>query len=104
VTACERFEALLDSERQAALTADLESLVRLQDDKRALLAELAREPLSDEVIERLHARARANVASMRHLTAILRALLIAGEGEGEPGYDDRGSRRPPELRRLRGAL
>jgi hypothetical protein len=102
VTACERFEALLDAEHRAALAADLEALVRLQEDKRALLAELGAQALPDEVIERLHRRASANVATMRHLMVVLRGLV--GVGEGERGYDDRGSCRPPELRRLHGAL
>ncbi|MGF1465929.1 MAG: hypothetical protein ACFCGT_07325 [Sandaracinaceae bacterium] len=71
--ALERWRALLDEERQAALTADVDTLELLQDRKRALL-DVAR-AADPAALAALAPRARANVALMRQLVATQRALL-----------------------------
>ncbi|MDH5671846.1 MAG: hypothetical protein OEZ06_06825 [Myxococcales bacterium] len=80
-------EAALERERLAAIAADAEALMQIQEDKRQLLASLDQSCLRPAELERIRQRAMANIGLMRHLTACLRSL--AGE-EPAATYSQRG--------------
>jgi hypothetical protein len=80
------FEAALETERVAALRADFDTLLRVQDEKRALLAQL-KASATPEVAGELAERARKNVFLIRHLLACLRGQLGL---DAEPTYGARG--------------
>jgi len=65
---------LLEAERQAALRADVDGLLALQESKRVALAALDTRSLPAEELDPLSRRARSNVALMRHLVDCLRGL------------------------------
>ncbi|HJL19624.1 MAG TPA: hypothetical protein RMH99_28430 [Sandaracinaceae bacterium LLY-WYZ-13_1] len=95
---------LLDRERAAALRADVEALEALQDDKRALLerARGADVSANDPALVRLAATARANIALIRQLATLQRALLGL---DASGGYGAHGEEVAPHAPRLaRGVL
>jgi hypothetical protein len=92
-----RFSTLLDDERKAALSADLESLATLQGHKQRVLAELeAAPPTADEQADVVR-KARANVGLLRQLAELHHALL-AGESASTGTYGPNG------VTRLEGTL
>lgn len=99
VTAVERFENLLEEERAAARVADYERLLALQDDKRAAMSDLA--GTDDETLDRLTGLASENIALMRHLVAVLHAVVGGGTTQT---YGAEGSIREAQVGRKRGAL
>lgn len=85
MTTTQRLAELLQEERDAALAADVDTLERLQEDKRALLDEVREiEGAASETWQSLGQRARANVLLMRQMVAFQRALL--GLDSGGAGY------------------
>jgi hypothetical protein len=94
------FARVLEAERDAAMHADLDALLRLQDEKRALMP-LVQAQAAPEVARELAERARANLSLMRHLLACLRGYLSL---EAEPTYSARGEALPSGHGALRGRL
>jgi hypothetical protein len=95
-----RFGALLDEERAAALSADLDRLVALQAAKQAVLDEAdARGGLSEAAVAAFARRARVNLGLLRQLVKLQRGLYGldapgAGYGAtGEPLADPVGEKR-----------
>jgi len=77
--AAEAFAAALEAERQAALRADFETLLRVQDEKRELLPAL-REHEDQALVAQLSERARKNLVLLRQLLATVQgALGVANE-------------------------
>jgi len=72
--AVDELRRLLDAERDAALRADVEGLVALQESKRQALDRLAGAELPAEVADPMGRRARSNLALMRHLVDCLRGV------------------------------
>ena len=72
----QRLRSLLDAERNAAVAADLDALVALQQDKRELVDELRGQGLDAPVLPELASKAHANLQLMRHLVGVLRALTL----------------------------
>lgn len=72
--AVDELRQLLDAEREAALRADVEGLVALQESKRLALERLAGTKLAAAVADPMGRRARSNLALMRHLVDCLRGV------------------------------
>jgi hypothetical protein len=87
--AASEFSALLDRERQAALSADVAALAELQEQKRAWLARVKNGELTGPIADELIARAHSNIGLIRNLVICLRGCL---GGESEPTYTSRGLR------------
>lgn len=85
---------LLDAERQAAVSADVDRLISLQWEKRVVIDQMraAGEPARPPA--ELAERARGNLALMRHLVRCLRALA---EPDGAATYTAAGARKFAEL-------
>jgi hypothetical protein len=99
--AAQAFARALAEERRAALHADFDALLRVQDEKRALMPELARAPLDAELTRELTAAAQQNIALIKHLFACVKGYLGA---QAEPGYTARGEAAPVVMNHLRGRL
>lgn len=84
--AAQAFVRALEAEREAATRADFDALVRIQDEKRALMAAL-KETTPPEVASELATLARQNIGLIRHLLACLRGHLGL---DAEPTYSARG--------------
>lgn len=70
------FSSVLERERQAAVTADVEALAQLQEEKRLALTALhGDEELTQDELDLLRARAMANVQLIRHLTVCLQGMV-----------------------------
>jgi hypothetical protein len=87
--AAAEFSQLLEREREAALRADVEGLVELQEHKRRLFDRVRRGELGGEIPNELVARAHANIGLIRNLVICLRGCL---GGETEATYTSRGLR------------
>lgn len=72
--AAQAFARALDEERAAALRADFDALLRVQEEKRALLPEL-KQGLPPEVVADLSERARKNLVLLRTLHACVSGYL-----------------------------
>jgi hypothetical protein len=83
------FSSLLDRERQAALSADVEALAQLQEEKRAWLDKVKSGELEGSLADDLIARAHSNIGLIRNLVICLRGVL---GGDSEPTYTSRGLR------------
>jgi hypothetical protein len=68
------FAKALDSERAFALRADVDGLVAIQDEKRALLDQLLASGAPEEETAKLRQRALTNVELIRHLVVCLQGL------------------------------
>ena len=96
------FEQLLDEELEAALRADVDALIELQEPKRVALEALRAAPVEEESLEALRESARANVRLIRHLSECLRGLA---DGGNTLLYGARGrSFRMPRMGQRRGAV
>lgn len=67
--------SVLEREREAAISADVDTLSRIQDEKRSALSALASDEASDDELASLRTRAMANVQLIRHLTMCLQGML-----------------------------
>jgi len=98
--AAQAFAAALDVEREAALHADFDTLLRVQEEKLALMP-FVKANAAPEVARDLGERARKNLALMRTLLACLRGTLGL---DAEPTYTARGQARESVPSALRGRL
>ena len=68
--------SVLERERTAAVTADVDALAQIQMEKRAALDALLQEgDVSEEEMNVLRSRALANVQLIRHLTVCLQGMV-----------------------------
>jgi hypothetical protein len=67
--------SVLERERKAAISADVDALSLIQDEKRLALSALAKDETSGEELASLRLRATANVQLIRHLTMCLQGML-----------------------------
>ena len=72
--AAQAFARALDAERAAALRADFDALLRVQEEKRALLPEL-KQGLPADVVADLTERARKNLVLLRTLHSCVQGYL-----------------------------
>lgn len=72
--AAQAFAQALDEERKAALRADFETLLRVQEDKRALLP-LLKATAEEAVVNDLAERARKNILLLRQLLGCVQGAL-----------------------------
>lgn len=99
--AAQAFAQALAEERRAALHADFDALVRVQEEKRVLLTSLAQADLDETLKRDLAEAARQNIALIKHLFACVKGYLGA---QAEPGYTARGESAPAKGYHLRGRL
>jgi hypothetical protein len=85
--AVQAFARALSAEREAALRADFDELLRVQDEKRALLP-LLKEAADPSVVEQLSEQARKNLRLLRHLMACVEGTL--GISAATPTYNASG--------------
>lgn len=95
------FSDLLAEEREAAAAADITRLVQIQELKGDALTRLRQCEQDPEIVETLSGRALENIALMRHLVSMLRAMLNDGE---EATYGGLGQRVEPDIVNRRGTL
>lgn len=82
-----RLNELLDLEAQAARAVDVDTLLSIQDEKAALLDEIAAHPPAPEICRALATRAGENLPLLRQLVSLYRGLL----GPEAPLYGPHGS-------------
>jgi hypothetical protein len=99
--AAQAFARALAEERRAALHADFDGLLRVQEEKRARLSELQAVGLEADVHHQLSEAARENIQLIRHLFACVKGYLGAS---AEPGYTARGEVAPASMNHVRGRL
>jgi hypothetical protein len=85
--AAQAFARALDEERAAALRADFDALLRVQEEKRALLPEL-KQGLAPDIAADLSERARKNLVLLRTLHACVQGYL--GIEVEDPTYTAQG--------------
>ena len=68
------FDKALDHERKLALSADVDGLGAIQEEKRALLDQLLSSGAASTETARLREKATSNVQLIRHLVACLQGL------------------------------
>src|SRR5262249_13239017 len=96
----QRLADALDRERRSALAADLDALLALQEEKRALIDEAKRDPsVEGAALAQPSERSRANPLLLWQLVAIQRGL--AGESAS---YGADGRERSATMPAPRGAL
>ena len=99
--AAQAFARALIEERRAAIAADFDALVRVQEEKRARLSELQAAGVDLQTQRELGEIARENVYLIRHLFACVKGYLGA---TAEPGYTARGEVAPASMNHVRGRL
>lgn len=99
--AAQAFVRALAEERRAALQADFDGLLRVQEQKRVCLAELRAAGVDAELHRELADAARQNIQLIRHLFACVKGYLGA---TAEPGYTARGEVASASLNHVRGRL
>ena len=99
--AAQAFARALAEERRAALHADFDALLRVQEEKRALMASLRGAGLDAEVRREIYEAARDNIALIRHLVGCVKGYLGAS---AEPGYTARGEIAQAAMNTVRGRL
>jgi len=95
------FARALVEERRAAVAADFDALLRVQEEKRACLSELQAAGVDLETQRALAEAARENIYLIRHLFACVKGYLGA---TAEPGYTARGEVAPASMNHVRGRL
>jgi len=99
--AAEAFVRALAEERRAALAADFDGLVRVQEEKRVCLSQLREVGVDAELHRELADASRQNIQLIRHLFACVKGYLGA---TAEPGYTARGEVASASVNHLRGRL
>ena len=99
--AAQAFARALAEERRAAMHADFDGLLRVQEEKRARLSELQALGLDASTHRELSEAARQNIALIRHLFACVKGYLGA---DAEPGYTARGEAATAATNLVRGRL
>lgn len=95
------FAVLLDRERDAARKADIDTLLSLQEQKRAVMDQLRALSASPDEIDFLAQSAKANIVLIRYLVQCLRGVV---EGGDESVYTASGARLSAPAGRHRGSL
>ena len=98
--AVQAFKDALETERNAALRADFDTLLSVQEEKRGLL-EQVRASATPEMAGELAELARKNLGLLRHLLSCVRGYLGL---DAEPGYGARGQSIDGPQSSLRGRL
>ena len=98
--AVQAFKDALETERNAALRADFDRLLTVQEEKRALL-EQVRASATPEMAGELAELARKNLALLRHLLSCVRGYLGL---DAEPSYGAKGQSLDGPQGSLRGRL
>jgi len=101
--AAEAFARALEVEREAALRADFDVLLRVQDEKRELLP-LLKMSAPPEVVDELSERARKNLLLMRQLLQCVQGMLGVGAESGSYTASGQTSMQPGAGPTLRGRL
>lgn len=70
--------SVLERERKAAISADVDALTLIQVEKRLALTALTVDGATQEEVDSLHERALANVQLIRHLAMCLQGMLAPG--------------------------
>jgi hypothetical protein len=99
--AAQAFARCLEEERRAAVQADFDGLLRVQEEKRASLSALQATGLDAETHRVLTEAARQNIQLIRHLFLVVKGYLGAS---AEPGYTARGEVAPTSSNHVRGRL
>ncbi|HKU40089.1 MAG TPA: hypothetical protein VJR89_18145 [Polyangiales bacterium] len=99
--AAQAFARALAEERRAALQADFDGLLRVQEEKRALLPALRAASIDADAHRELSEAARQNIALIRHLFLCVKGYLGAS---AEPGYTARGEVSQAAVHHVRGRL
>ena len=94
------FANVLEHERQFALSADVDALATLQNEKREVLTRLLASEVPPDESRRLREQALANIQLIRHLVVCLQGLS-APEAQT---YTAEGSRPLETMRRSWGCL
>ena len=94
------FAQVLETERQFALSADIDGLVSLQEHKREVLTRLLASDAPAEQTRELREQALANIQLMRHLVVCLQGL----SAPEALTYTAEGSRPLETMRRSWGSL
>lgn len=103
ISAAERLSRLLEHERIAAIAADVDRLMQIQDLKRDALSAVHSGNTPPHEIEALAHAARNNIVLMRHLVQCLRGFsLVEDNAYGATG--ERVSAVAPSGGQLRGRL
>jgi hypothetical protein len=100
----QEFAEALETERKAALCADFETLLRVQDQKRELLPLLKACP-DQALVDDLSERARKNLQLIRQLLAVVQGM-VGATGETASAYTSNGqtSIQPAPQTSVRGKL
>jgi hypothetical protein len=99
--AAQAFARALVEERRAAMQADFDGLLRVQDEKRVCLSQLQAAGIDVATHRELAEAARQNIALIRHLFACVKGYLGA---DAEPGYTARGEVASASTNHVRGRL
>ncbi len=67
--------SVLERERKAAISADVDALSLIQVEKQLALTALSVDGATEEEVDSLHQRAMANVQLIRHLAMCLQGML-----------------------------
>ena len=67
--------SVLERERKAAISADVDALSLIQVEKRLALTAMSVDGATPEEVDTLHQRAMANVQLIRHLAMCLQGML-----------------------------
>lgn len=100
-TAIEAFAMALGEERRAAMQADFDGLLRVQEQKRALMPALREAAMDEDTHRELSEAARENIALIRHLFVCVKGYLGS---DAEPNYTSQGESAPAPASFLRGRL
>jgi hypothetical protein len=98
--AAQAFARALEAERQAALRADFDALLRIQEEKRELMP-LVKQSAAPELTIELAAQARKNLGLLRHLLSCVRGLVMV---DGESTYTASGQSIAAPAGALRGRI
>lgn len=103
ISAAERLSRLLEHERIAAISADVDALMQIQDLKRDVIDAVHAGNTPPDEIEALATAARNNIVLMRHLVQCLRGFsLVEDNAYGATG--ERVNALAPAAGQLRGRL
>ena len=100
----QEMHAVLQEEYKAARSVDLDVLLALQEEKRAVLEVLKKKDIEAKEIDRLGTLMRRNIGLLSHLQGCLRGLLIGPASEGYNGAGKRVFTEASPMSHARGVL
>ena len=101
--AARAFADALEVERKAALCADFETLLRVQEEKRELLPQIQSCP-DRELVDELSERARKNLQLIRQLLTCVQGMVGVASAPNGSAYTANGQSVQPDAATLRGRL